>query len=286
MTQPSIYAYTDCLEYLQDWFEFQKSSNQHFSFASFSRKAGFKSRSFIQLVLKAERKISSKSLFQIIQGLGLEGNEAHFFEALVDFRQAPTHEEKELHWVRIKKLGRFSDLVKVNSQEFDFFKTWYLAPLREIICNLNLKCSEPVDFKMLSSTLSPSVPVRKIQEGFQLLKDLKLIVEDENECWTHSNQHLQASSLTRSLAVRQFQKENNKLAEESLDRFKRTERNISTITLGTNNQGFREINQLIQEFQENVVKIVEENSGAEQVFQLNVQLFPVSKNFKGKNNDS
>lgn len=276
MNKPSIYAYTDSLEYLKDWFEYQKAHSDYFSFASFSRKASFKSRSFIQLVLKDERKISSKSVFQMISGLGLQGKEAHFFEALVDFRQAKTNEEKCLHWQKIRKLGKSSPQAKLRAQEFDFFKEWYLAPLREVVCNYNFEDN----FANLASMLVPRITLSQAQSGFEILTNLKLIQKSENGLWEHSNQHIQASSLTQSLAVRQFQKENNRLAEQSLDRFKRTERNISTITLGTNPVGFQALNELIKEFQENVVKIVEENEGAEQVMQLNVQLFPVSKSWK------
>lgn len=277
MDEPVIYAYTDFLEYLREWFRYKKGSTSHFSFASFSLKAGFKSRSFIQAVLKGDRKISSKSLFQMIEGLQLNEKEAHFFEALVDFRQAPSHQEKELHWKRIRKLGKSSPQAKLRSQEYDFFKEWYLAPLREVICNLDLKFNEKIDYQSLAHQLTPKISRKQAEEGFSLLKDLNLIVAGDDGYWTHSEQHVQASPITRSLAVREFQRINHKLAQESLDRFKRQERNSSTITLGTDEDGFRALNELIQEFQENVIKIVEEGHKVQRVFQLNLQLFPVSK---------
>lgn len=280
MNEPDLYAYTDYVEYLNDWFAFHKAKSKGFSFASFSRRAGFKSRSFIQLILKGERNISSKSLFQMIQGLQLGDKDALFFEALVDFKQAPTDLEKELHWKKVRQLGKGSPQAKLRSQEFDFFKNWYLAPLREIICNLKIKVDSPLDAQALGALLNPSVSARKITEGLEILQSLNLMVPDQDHCWTHSEQHVQASALTQSLAVRQFQKDNHKLAQESLDRFKRNERNISTITLGTNEEGFQQLNDLVQEFQQNVIKIVEQQDEVQKVFQLNLQLFPVSHQIK------
>jgi len=276
MKSPDIFAYTDSLLYLKDWFQYQKEKNPHFSYTTFSQKAGFKSRSFIQLVLKDQRSISAKSLFPMLKGLGLKAKEAHFFEALVDFRQAKSHEEKALHWERIRKLGKSSSAAKLRSQEFDFFREWYIAPLREIICNTEFKD----DFEDLSQTIQPKITPKQAKDALNLLKDLKLIQQNKKGLWEHSDQHIHASSLSISHALREFQRTNAELASQALERFPRPERNISTITLGTDEKGFQAINQLISEFQENVVKIVEESDNANRVFQMNVQFFPLSKNFK------
>ena len=91
-----------------------------------------------------------------------------------------------------------------------------------------------------------------------------------------------ASEEFQSLAIRNFQKQNNRLALEALERHQRQDRDISTITLGTTQKGFEEIKNLIVSFHDDVLKIVQRNEAAERVYQVNLQMFPLTKIMKNK----
>ena len=66
------------------------------------------------------------------------------------------------------------------------------------------------------------------------------------------------------------------------ERHDRKERDISTITFSTTEKGFSKIKNLIGEFQNEVIKIVERHDDAERVYQPDVQLFPLSRTMKDK----
>jgi uncharacterized protein (TIGR02147 family) len=273
----SIFDYSSYLEFLKDWFEEQKSGNKSFSYAWFSTRAGFRSRSFMQFVLRGERPLSVKSAFKVAQALGLNKRETQYFETLISFAQARTDEEKTFLWDKIRNLNKSSKAIKLKGQEFDFFKHWYVAPLRELVCNIDFKD----DFAFLGRQLSPQISAKEAKEAFSLLLDLKLI-RAKGSIYEHADLHLKASEEMHSLALRNFQKMNNQLAFETFERHRKEERNISTITLGTTDQGFADLQELIQSFHEDVVRIVEKYDGADRAYQLNLQLFPVTRPFRNK----
>lgn len=274
MKSPAVYDYTDYLEFLQDWFRWQKENNKQFSFQYFANKAGIKSRSFMQFVLKGERALNSKNYFKVAQGLGLSNKETQYFEAMVLFKHAKDLEQRNFLFEKLQKLGKSSQSVQLQQKEFDFFKHWYIAPIREIICNTDFK----EDYQQLASYLSPKITAKEAKSAVDLLMELGL-VEKTSEGYEATALHLQGSDLVRSLALRNFQKKTAELASNSLDLHAKEERNISTISLSTTKDGFDEMQELISDFQQDVVKIVEKYEGAERAYQLNVQLFPLTRDF-------
>ncbi len=67
------------------------------------------------------------------------------------------------------------------------------------------------------------------------------------------------------------------LAIDSLDRFATNERNVTGITMGVNRQTYERIVHELDECRKRIVAIAEECSDIRQVYRLNLQFFPLSK---------
>ncbi|HEX2956726.1 MAG TPA: TIGR02147 family protein, partial [Chitinispirillaceae bacterium] len=65
-------------------------------------------------------------------------------------------------------------------------------------------------------------------------------------------------------------------AQKAIEEFPTTERDIQSLTVGISKDGFRLIKQEMQEFISRVVRIVDEDKNADQVYNVNVHLFPMS----------
>jgi uncharacterized protein (TIGR02147 family) len=74
----------------------------------------------------------------------------------------------------------------------------------------------------------------------------------------------------------QYQREMIKLAEESLERFRKEERDISTLTVSIPESAIPEIRDLTSEFRESLKKLVNGYSETDRVYQLNIQMFPLT----------
>lgn len=72
------------------------------------------------------------------------------------------------------------------------------------------------------------------------------------------------------------------LAQESIDRFDREERSLSTLTFSVSAKGYERIKDRLDEFRREVLAIVDsEEEPQERVCHMNLHLFPVSKARKG-----
>jgi uncharacterized protein (TIGR02147 family) len=82
---------------------------------------------------------------------------------------------------------------------------------------------------------------------------------------------------TRSLGIANFQQETMRLAQEAMDRFPREERYIGTATVGVGAASFERIRRLLIETSDKIAEIANADANADQVFQINLQAFPMSK---------
>jgi uncharacterized protein (TIGR02147 family) len=85
------------------------------------------------------------------------------------------------------------------------------------------------------------------------------------------------------MAVREFQKETITLASRSLDKQSAQRRDISTVTFTVAQKDMDELRERIAEFRSSLVAMVGQSSDADTVYQLNVQLFPMSKQKEQRN---
>jgi uncharacterized protein (TIGR02147 family) len=82
---------------------------------------------------------------------------------------------------------------------------------------------------------------------------------------------------TRSLGIANFQQETMRLAQEAMDRCGLDERYIGTVTVGVGPAAFAQIRQLLMETSDRIACIANADAGADRVFQVNLQAFPLSK---------
>jgi uncharacterized protein (TIGR02147 family) len=77
-----------------------------------------------------------------------------------------------------------------------------------------------------------------------------------------------------------FHKQSLDLARRALDRYTSIERDVSGVTMSLSDNGFEQIKKEIQSFRKRIVEIASRDSNEERAFQLNIQLFPLSKRTK------
>jgi uncharacterized protein (TIGR02147 family) len=68
-----------------------------------------------------------------------------------------------------------------------------------------------------------------------------------------------------------------KLAQEALDRFKKPDRDMSTMTVGVSEFALHAIQQILAETRKRISEIAAQDTDSDRVYQLNIQLFPFSK---------
>ena len=89
----------------------------------------------------------------------------------------------------------------------------------------------------------------------------------------------------KDLVAKDLQVQMGELAVNAIKNMPKEERNMSGLTLGLTERSRKRIEREIAEFRRRVMTIATEDEETEQVFRLNLQLFPLSEKLKGRKNE-
>lgn len=266
----SIFSYTDYREFLDDFYLEKKSSNPHFSFQVFALQAGFKSKSFIKLVIDGKKNLSERSIDQLNRALKLDEKALSFLKDLVEFNQAHSLQLRNFYFEKMLSYNKRSSARILLQQQYDYFSQWYHSTVREIVSAVDFHD----DFEKLGRMIKPAISARKAKASVDLLLKLGLIRKEKSR-YIQTDKTVTTGDEVRSLAVQNFHLQNMMLAGESISTCPSADRDISSLIIGISETNFVRIKKEIQQFRKKLLEI--SNDKTDRVYHLNFQLFPTSE---------
>ncbi|HKP95230.1 MAG TPA: TIGR02147 family protein [Fibrobacteria bacterium] len=267
-----IYAYLDYRKFLQDLYAEKKAKGKFFSYRYLAQKTGLKSAGFFTWVLQGKRNLSPHLVLKFAQAFKLNRQETGYFELLVSYNQARSHEERKHFFDRLICLKRTSAKL-VDSDQYEFYEKWYYSAVRELIGIQPFKD----DFAKLARTVVPAITVSEAKKAVELLDRLSLIVRDEDGYYQRKDSTISTGQSWKSLAIANFQIQSFDLGRQALDRFGKAERDMSTMTLSCSQATFDAIRERLKALRLEFAEMAKNDSGADRVLQCNFQVFPLSK---------
>ena len=267
----SIVEYLDYRDFLRDFYEGKKAERSFFSYRLFGSKVSLDA-SYLAKVLMKSRHISSKTIGNFVAFCGLKDADAEYFETLVHFGKARSGKESKLLFEKLmshKEVGA-KTLLK---QQYGFYRKWHCSAIRSVLEFFDFRD----DYRALAEKVSPAISIKEAKEAVALLDELGLIAKDADGRYQVTAKAITTGPQWHSLAIQGFQEEAIRLSQESLARHPKRHRDISTITMNVNEQGFQEIQERIREFRKSIIKFVNEMPSPDRTIQMNIQLFPVSR---------
>ena len=268
-----IYAYTNFREYLKDFYEYHKNSTSYFSFRYFSKKAGFASPSWLKFIINGERNLTDDGIERFIGALGIDERESAYFRALVKFNQAKTESEKNIQFKELMGLSAGPEFKFVDQAQYEFYSKWYYSAVRELVGIPGFK----EDSQWIASRLKPAIEPSQARKALKLLKRLGFVKYDSNNKLVVADPVITSGDEVNSLSARNFHRQMIGLAQESIERFPRELREISSLTMGISKTCFEHLKARLVEFEHEVMEIVSKsNDTSDRLYQLNFQFFPLS----------
>lgn len=268
----NIFQYQDYRLLLAALIEQRKKEKKTFSYRWFSQRAGLTSPNFLNLVVKGKRHLSTSSLEKVVEIFQLTKEEGNFFRYLVQFNKAKTLSEKEHFAHQLVQIKKFQNEYPLSKEQFEYYSQWYHIPIRELLMLKN----SPQTATEIAETLLPGISPKDVEESLSKLSSLEM-VEQRGDHWRAKQESVTTGHRFSNFGVVQFHKKMMGLAAESLDRFPAKEREISSVTVGLSEDSAQKIKKLIEEFRSQLMTIAEEDKDKEQIYQINFQLFPLSK---------
>jgi uncharacterized protein (TIGR02147 family) len=269
----SIFKYIDYRLYLNDYYIEKKRSMRCFSYRYFSLKAGVKSPVFLKQVIEGKRNLTRRMIDQFIPALGLNKKESLFFKNLVLFNQAKDAVEKQEHYSVMLGMMDYISEHQLPADQYLYFEKWYTSVIRELVCLYDFKDN----YELIAGVVSPPINKSEVKKTIQLLLRLKLIARQKDGTYRQTNTAIISDDPMVALARRSFNSEMILLARGANDSVSMKERNISGITMGISNACYEVILTEMSAFKERIKVIVNQDEGSSRVYQLNLQLFPLSK---------
>lgn len=269
---PNLFTYLDYRHYLGDLFDALHEKDPDFSFRSFSRMAGSTSPNFLQLIRDRKLNIQPDSVGAIARAFKLSRKEESYFETIVAFDHAKTHEEKDRYFQRILSTRDYGPVKQLEKDQYDYFSHWYMPVVRELITAK----SYSGDPAWIALRIVPEVSIAKVAKAITLLESLKLIRRDEHDQYFQTDTSISTPSQVLSIAVTNYHRDVITLARESIERFSAEQRDIRSVTLGITKEGVAEVKKRIEGFWKELLAYANTQTDPQQVVQVNMQVFPLS----------
>jgi uncharacterized protein (TIGR02147 family) len=272
-----IEFYDDFKKYLRDYYEYQKKRFPHFSYRYFCRKAGLKSPSHFIEIMDGKRKLTSKMFDSFIKGLALTDHDARYFAILVNFNQSRNSTEKQQLLMQMRGMKQKVKQALVSTDYYEYYSKWYNIIIRELACIINWND----DYELLAKSIIPQIKKNEARESVAFLLNAGFLKKEGNR-YVQTEPAITSGSEVCSLGIRNFNRFMAERAQKAIEEFPTTQRDIQSLTIGISGESFRLIKQEMQEFISRVVQIVSEDKCANQVYNINVHLFPMSTPHSGK----
>ncbi len=266
----SIFEYFDYRIFLKDFYTAQKNIQSFFSYRYMAQKVNMDS-SFIIKVLKFNLHISDQKILDFCKLCKLNEKESTYFETLVHFTKAKSEKESKVYF---EKLLQLRDVAsdKLTEFQYAFFSKWYYSAIWSILHYFPYQG----DNQNLAEALRPCIKPNQARYSIKLLLSLGLIEIQKNGLYKPLGLNLTTGQEWKSLAISNYQKEMIKLSMESLERFPKKERDVSTLSFNCNEASLVQIQNILLESREQIKKITNKVKKSDRTYQLNFQLFPLS----------
>jgi uncharacterized protein (TIGR02147 family) len=269
----SVFEYIDYRAFLRDTYQEGKQGTPPLSYRSFARSLGFTSPNFLKLVIDGQRNVGKESLGKIAAGLKLGKRESEYLECLAGFNQARRPREKQAFFQRLSAFRAISGIAKLQADQFTFYNEWYHPVIRELINGE----ARPLDYAKLGARVTPPLTSRQVHHSVALLEKLGLIHAGADGRYRQTDRFLATDPEVQSLAIREFHRRMLGLAEAAMDGLPLDRREISSLTLKISEPAFQDMRRMIRDFKDQLLERARRDTEAERVYQVNFQLFPLSK---------
>lgn len=272
LVEPDVLQYTNYRVYLRDYYEYKKKTVSAFSLRFFAEKAGLSSHAHLKLAIDGKRNITKNTVTKLIHGLGLENQRAAYFESLVFFNQATTDEDKKIYYAQLVKASPRSKLHKMDSAQLRIFKEWHHSAILEMV---GLKDFRPIP-EQISKRLRGLITPAQATESLNLLLELGLLVKTANG-YRQSNPLITTDDEVQDIMVKMYHNQMLALSTRMLNDLPGEERDVSALTFGIKRSDFANLKKHLQLMRKELLDFSAKAGEAEEVVQINLQLFPLTR---------
>ena len=273
-----IVEYSDFRQYMLDYYE-ERKRRSVFSWREFSKIAGFSSSSYMKVVCDGKSKLSRIGVERTGAAMALVGFEMEYFRAMVEFGQAATEEKKKAAYENMLAIAKIHKVRVLEGDLFEFYDSWQNPVVRELAPLM--PGATPGE---IAKKCYPEMTAAEVQQSLNFLTKAGLLKKAGDSAFVQAETSITGTPDATRLALRGMHRQMSKLATPALD-LPVEQRNFSGVTMGVSRESYERIVKVLDECRRQIIAIAADDKNIDQVYRLNLQLFPLTKNVKECENE-
>jgi uncharacterized protein (TIGR02147 family) len=270
---PKVFEELSGVEYLRKVYQMRKAQNQRYSYRAFAEDLGFGPTNYLHLICLGKRALSVRAAEQMASHLGFTTKESRYFVLLAKHASAKNQGERDVYFEEILELKVKQLATPLSRSQLEFFSEWHHAALREMV-RLGDFVADPL---WISQRIVPHISLEQARKSWQLLLDLGLVAFDsELQKFVQTEQNIVVPAGAQHVSIFSFHKNMAALGMESTTRFKAKHRDVSALTLPMDESLFLKVKEELAILKKKLLQESDRVSNPTEVFQLNLQLFPIT----------
>lgn len=279
--EPILSSYTDFRKYLRDFYEFKvrqyRNSFSQYNYKTFSAAADLKSPNYLKLIIDGERNLSPATARKFAGALTLNREATEEFLLLVQYGQALDPLERnqhlrELNEFRLKRRLKNGEVTNEKLESAPRWVSWILHAMAD---------QAGADFSLegLREHLMGKVSVDDIRKSLQRLFDSGALHLDSDSGRVKKGVVPPNQDEIPPDMVRKIQAELVYLGMEALLNGQAHEREVGTLTVCLTEGEFEKLRFELRHLRKRILKdalLERERAPGDRVYQLNIQLFPLT----------
>jgi uncharacterized protein (TIGR02147 family) len=256
---------------LYDLLAFRKHEAPGFTYESWATELGFKSRSFMTMILNKERSITAQFTETFCASMGFSETEKKYFQLLVSYNQTTEESEKSHYLDRLLEIrGSNKDLIEIRHHA-EFLESTFLPQLLVLLSFKDIHRNVPG-----LSHFTKKNP-EEIQIHLQRLQDMGLAAPDLDGEWIPTKKSFKIPKNLGSTALEKYH--NHSLQEAIKAQQMPTEmRQFRSLLIPLSENDY---SRLLQDFEALAAKVMAKYDSdvmdGKRLYKINFNLFPVSE---------
>lgn len=285
-TPPRLNAFTDYRPYLREFYEYKreltKNALRPYTYANFAAAADFRSPNYLKLIIEGARNLSPEMAKKFARALGLGKDDTEEFLALVDYSQStePLERNRRLKVLSDLRVRQQLKSGEINSETWEKVPGWVTWVLSALTDQAGVKFEPDRLFELMRGKARPEEIRRSLD---RLLASGELTKNPETGEVTKGRELMSGSESVPVELVRKLQAELIYLGLESLFQDKAQDREFGAQTMALTEDEFEVLKFELRQFRKRWAKdvgVARKDTKGNRVFQLNIQLFPVTTESK------
>jgi len=276
LNKPVAWAYLDYRKYLRAFYEHKKRSTKgRFSYRIFSNKTKVASPNYLKLIIDGDRNLTLPHARRVAKFCELDTKETQYFLSLVKWNQAEKEEGENSRWAEVLKQRSIATRLELSTAQLAILSDLKTIALFEL---LQIEKEEP-SLDRLAKRLGSGTTIADVAHGIELLQKAKLI-QKTAKGFRLLNRTLKSNDDVPSQSVRSFHRQAMTAADDALGRIDFSEREFISTTLAIPKSALPALKETIRAFRDEILAVSEQAENPEEVFQLNIQFFPLTQTRK------